>query len=92
MHDKIHNRIHKINEVLDIIIKINCKLKENNSFINSKFFELLISDDSQLRYKINAKIYDTLNFVWYEIYRIYRKTIKYRISSNEVNTDKLNLL
>ena len=35
MYDKITNRINNINEVIDIIIKINNKLKENNSYINS---------------------------------------------------------
>ena len=89
---KKNNRIGNINEVLDVIAKINNKLKENHSYINSKFFELLISDGSQLRYKINAKIYDTLNFIWYEIYRKNRKIIKNRISSNEVNINKLELL
>ena len=43
-------------------------------------------------YKLNAKIYETLNFIWYEIYRKNRKIIKNRISSDEVNTDKLELL
>ena len=68
MYDKTNNIIDNINEVLDIFVKINYKLKENNLYINSKFFELLISDDSQLRYKINPKIDDTLNFVWNKIY------------------------
>ena len=89
---KKNNRIGNINEVLDVIAKINNKLNENHSYINSKFFELLISDGSQLRYKINAKIYDTLNFIWYEIYRKNRKIMKNRISSNEVNTNKTKLL
>ena len=86
MYDKIHDKIHKINEVRDIFIKINCKLKENVSYINSILNDSLLFDDSQLKYNINAKIYDTLNFTWYEIYR------KNRIGSNEVNTDKLELL
>ena len=43
-------------------------------------------------YKLNAKIYETLNFIWYEIYRKNRKIIKNRISSNDVNTNKIKLL
>ena len=35
MYDKITNRINNINEVIDIIIKTNNELKENNSYINS---------------------------------------------------------
>ena len=60
----------------DIFIKINCKLKENVSYINSILYDSLLFDDSQLKYNINAKIYDTLNCIWYETYR-----------KNEVNTD-----
>ena len=86
MYDKIHGKIHKINEVRDIFIRINYKLKENVSYINSILYDSLLFDDSQLKHNINAKIYDTLNFIWYEIYR------KNRISSNEINTDKLELL
>ena len=52
----------------------------------------MISDDSQLRYKINAKIDDTLNFVWNEIYKKNRKNKKNEITSNEVNTNKPKLL
>ena len=91
MSDKINNRIDNINEVLDIIVKINYKLKENNSYINSMFIKSLLGEP-QLKYKTNVKIYDTLNFIWYEIYRKNRKIIKNRISSNEVNINKLELL
>ena len=91
-YDKINNRIDNINEVIDIIAKINYKLKNNISYINSKLFHLLLFDEPQLRYKINVKIDDTLNFVWNEIYRKNRKNKKNKISSNEVNIDKLNLL
>ena len=92
MDDKINNRIENINEVIDIIVKINYSLKKNISYINSIFFESLLLDDSQLKYKTNAKIDDTLNFVWNEIYRKNRKNKKNKISTNEVNIDKLNLL
>ena len=49
----------------------------------------MLLDGSQLRYKVNVKIDDTLNFVWNEIYRKNRKN---RINSNEVNINKLKLL
>ena len=52
----------------------------------------MLLGDSQLKYKINAKINDTLNFVWNEIFKKNRKDRKNRISSTEVNTNKLNLL
>ena len=61
MSDKINNRIDNINEVLDIIVKINYKLKENNSYINSMFIKSLLGEP-QLKYKTNVKIYGTLNF------------------------------
>ena len=92
MYDKINNKINNINEVLDIIVKINHKLKQNNSYINLVLCESVLFDDSQLRYKINAKIYDTLNFVWNEIYRKNRKNKKNRINLSEVNINKLELL
>ena len=72
-----------------VITKINNKLKKNLSYINSILVESILFDDSQLKYKINAKIDDTLNFVWYEIYKKNRKNI---ISSLEVNTDKIDIL
>ena len=68
VYDKIDNKMNSICEVLDIIVKINCKLKKNNSYINSMFIKSLLGEP-QLKYKINVKIYDTLYFVWYEIYR-----------------------
>ena len=73
--------------MIDIIVKINYELKKNISYISSVFCESVLLDDSQLKYKINAKIDDTLNFVWYEIYRKNIKNRKNRISSNEVNID-----
>ena len=75
-----------------IITKINNKLKKNLSYINSILVESILFDDSQLKYKINAKIDDTLNFVWYEIYKKNRKNRKNIISSLEVNTDKIDIL
>ena len=62
MYDKINNEMDNINEVLNIIVKINYKLKKNISYINSMYFKSLLLGHSQLRYKINAKIYDTLNY------------------------------
>ena len=91
MQDKINDKMNNINEVIDIIVKINDKLKKNVSYINSKFSELLLGEP-HLRYKINAKIYDTLNFVWNEIYRKNRKNKKNRINLSEVNINKLELL
>ena len=69
MQDKIDEKINIIYEVLDIIVKTNYKLKNNISYSNSILGESILFDDSQLKYKINAKIDDTLNFVWYEIYK-----------------------
>ena len=89
MRDKMNDKMNNITEVIDIIVKINHELKKNISYINSVFCESVLLDDSQLKYKINAKIDDTLNFVWNEIYKKNRKN---RISSNEVNTNKLKLL
>ena len=86
MQDKMDDKINNIIEVIDIIEKINYILKKNISYTNSKFFDL------QLRYKINVKIDDTLNFVWNEIYRKNKKNKKNKISSSEVNIDKLKLL
>ena len=68
MKDKIDNKFNDINEVIGVINKINYKLEKNISYINSMLCESISFDDSQLRYKINAKIDDTLNFVWNEIY------------------------
>ena len=76
--------------MIDAINKINYKLEKNISYINSVLCESILFDDSQLRYKINAKIDDTLNFVWNEIYKKNRKNRKNKISSDEVNTNKLN--
>ena len=67
MHDKIDDKMDKIYEVRDIIKKINYKLKENNSYLDSMYFKSMILGEPQLEYKINGKIYDTLYFVWYEI-------------------------
>ena len=91
MQDKIDNKFNNIYKVIDAINKINYKLEKNISYINSVLCESILFDDSQLRYKINAKIDDTLNFVWNEIYKKNRKNRKNRISSDEVNTDKLKL-
>ena len=52
----------------------------------------MLLGEPQLKYKTNVKIYDTLNFIWYEIHRKNRKIIKNRIISNEVNINKLELL
>ena len=49
-------------------------------------------DDSQLKYKINTKIDDTLNFVWFEIYKKNRKNRKNIIRSLEVSYDKIDML
>ena len=68
--DKIDNKIENILfKVIDIIIIIHDKLEKSISYINSIFFESLLLDDSQLKKKINAKIDDTLSFVWNKIYR-----------------------
>ena len=92
MYNKINNKMDKIYEVIDIIHKIYQILKKNILYINSRLFESLLLGDLQLKYKLNTKINDTLNFMWYEIYRKNRKNKKNKISSNEVNTDKLELL
>ena len=68
MNDKIDNKFNDMAELRDIIVKINNKLEKNISYINSVLCESILFDDSQLRYKINAKIDDTLNFAWNEIY------------------------
>ena len=59
MYNKISNRIDIINDLYSKIVKIEIKLKKNLSYI----------DDSQLKYKINAKIEDILSFIWFEIYK-----------------------
>ena len=69
MHDKIDNKFNDMAELCDIIKKINNKLENDISYINSMLNELLLDEDSQLKYKINIKIDDTLNFVLYEIYK-----------------------
>ena len=60
VYDKISNKINSITKVNGIIIKINNKLKKNLSYIDSILIESILFDDSQLNYKINAKIDDTL--------------------------------
>ena len=60
MYDKISNKINSINKVNVIIIKINNKLKKNLLYIDSILIESILFDDSQLNYKVNAKIDDTL--------------------------------
>ena len=92
MYNKINNKMDNIYEVIEIIHKIYQILKKNILYINSRLFESLLLGDLQLKYKLNTKINDTLNFMWYEIYRKNRKNKKNKISSNEVNTDKLELL
>ena len=59
MYRKISNRIDIINDLYSKIVKIEIKLKKNLSYI----------DDSQLKYKMNAKIEDILSFIWFEIYK-----------------------
>ena len=72
MYNKISNKIDVINNLNGKIVEIKTKLKKNLSYI----------DDSQLKYKIKAKIEDKLSFIWFEIYKKKRKNI---ISSLEVN-------
>ena len=55
MHDKIDDKMDKIYEVRDIIKKINYKLKENNSYLDSMYFKSMILGEPQLEYKINGK-------------------------------------
>ena len=55
MYNKISNKIDIINNLNGKIVKIKTKLKKNLSYI----------DNSQLKYKINAKIEDTLSFIWF---------------------------
>ena len=74
MRNKIDDKLDNIEELIDIIVKINYKLKKNVSYINSMLLALF--DESQLIYKINAKIDDTLNFVWNEIYRKKKEKIE----------------
>ena len=59
MYNEISNKIDIINNLNGKIVKIKTKLKKNLSYI----------DNSQLKYKINAKIEDTLSFIWFEIYK-----------------------
>ena len=80
------------------MVKINNKLRKNLSYIDT--FPVLVVPSSmfyfvegpEIIYKINAKIDDTLNFVFTAIYGKNRKNRKNRISSDEINTDKLKLL
>ena len=69
IQDKMDAKIYSINDLIKIIKKINYKLEKNvsyiNSYINSKL--LFLVDDSEMIYKLNAKIDDTLNFVLNEI-------------------------
>ena len=74
MRNKMDDKLDNIEELIDIIVKINYKLKKNVSYINSMLLALF--DKSQLIYKINAKIDDTLNFVWNEIYRKKKEKIE----------------
>ena len=90
MRKKMDDKLDNIEELIDIFVKMNDKLKKNVSYINLMLLGLF--DESQLIYKINAKIDDTLNFVYNEIYRKNRKNRKNRISSNKVNINKLKLL
>ena len=91
MIDKIYDKMSNINDVINIIKKINDELKKNIESIREIIFKL--SDDSRLRQveinTINAKIDDALNFVWN---KIYRKNRKNRIRSKWINIDKLELL
>ena len=50
---------------------------------------LYFVEGPEIIYKLNAKIEDALNFVFKAIYGKNRKN---RISSDEINTDKLKLL
>ena len=61
MYNEISNKIDIINNLNGKIVKIKTKLKKNLSYI----------DNSQLKYKINAKMEDTLSFIWFEIYKKY---------------------
>ena len=92
MYDKISNKIYIIIKVKGIIEKINYKLKKSLSYIDSILIESILFDDSQLKYKINTKIDDTLNFVWFEIYKKNRKNRKNIIRSLEVSYDKIDML
>ena len=84
MIDKIYDKMSNINDVINIIKKINDELKKNIESIREIIFRL--SDDSRLRQveinTINAKIDDALNFVWNKICR------KNKISSKKINRDK----
>ena len=84
MIDKIYDKMSNINDVINIIKKINDELKKNIESIREIIFKL--SDDSRLRQveinTINAKIDDALNFVWNKICR------KNKISSKKINRDK----
>ena len=97
MYDKICNKINIIKKVNNIIIKTNNKLKKNVLFINSYVLDvpsslIFFTEGPERVYKINARIDDLLNFVWFVLYKKNRKNRKSRISSDEVNTDKLKLL
>ena len=92
MYDKISNKIYIVIKVKGMIEKIKCKLKKNLWYIDSILYESILFDESQLKYKINAKIDDTLNFAWFKIYKKNRKNRKNIISSLEVNTDKIDML
>ena len=88
MYDKISNKIDRITKVNGIITKIDNKLKKNLLFIDSYILDVPSSliffvEGPEMIYKINAKIDDILNFVWYEIYKTKRKNRKNKISSDE---------
>ena len=59
MYNKIDNKIDNLNNLNGISVKIKMLLKKNPSYI----------DDTQSKYKIIAKIEDTLSFIWFEGYK-----------------------
>ena len=91
MIENIYDKMNNINEVFNIIIKINDELKKSIKLI----YEIMrnLSDDLQSTQAeintINAKIDDASNFA---CNKIYKKNRKNRISSKEINIDNLNLL
>ena len=69
-YHKICNKINIIKKVNNIIIKINNKLKKNVLFINSYVLDvpsslIFFTEDPERVHKINARIDDLLNFVWF---------------------------
>ena len=70
MYDKMCNKINIMKKVNNIIIKINNKLKKNVLFINSYVLDvpsslIFFTEGPERVYKINARIDDLLNFVWF---------------------------